>query len=111
MSDETQDIVQELYDWADIIDGVQGKANVVMLSSAVFVDAAAEITLLREERDDLQVLLRGRTAELQSENERLRTAGNALADAVVVWYAKALPRTATTRLSDALAAWQAGGPS
>jgi hypothetical protein len=82
MSEETQDIVQELHDWADIIDGafLQGKANVVMLSGAVFVDAAAEITLLREERDDLQVLLRGRTAELQSENERLRTAGTALAD-------------------------------
>ena len=37
-------------------------------------DAKAEIERLRMERDDLQVLLRGRTAEFQAEIERLRAA-------------------------------------
>lgn len=32
----------------------------------------AEVVRLRAERDDLEVLLRGRTAELQAEVERLR---------------------------------------
>jgi hypothetical protein len=36
-------------------------------------DAADEIERLRAERDDLHVLLRGRTAELQAEADRLRT--------------------------------------
>jgi hypothetical protein len=35
-------------------------------------DGAAEIERLRIERDDLQVLLKGRTAEFQAEIERLR---------------------------------------
>ena len=51
---------------------------------------------------------------LRAEVERLRAAGDALAEAVVrvrFDFAKALPRTATTRLNDALAAWQERGPS
>jgi hypothetical protein len=46
-------------------------------------DGAAEIERLRIERDDLQVLLKGRTAEFQAEIERLRAerdAERALAD-------------------------------
>ncbi len=41
-------------------------------------DAADEIERLRAERDDLQVLLRGRTAEFQAEIERLRQRGDKL---------------------------------
>lgn len=41
--------------------------------------AAEVIRRLRAENDDMQVLLRGRTAELQAEVKRLRAAGDALA--------------------------------
>ena len=56
-----------------------------------FAAARAEIERLRAERDDLQVLLKGRTAEFQAEIERLRAerdAERALADQL----AKALDR-------------------
>lgn len=43
--------------------------------------AADEIERLRAERDDLQVLLRGRTAEFQAEIERLREHVNLRTDA------------------------------
>lgn len=41
------DIVQELNDWAYIVDESQGKACVVMLSGVLFREAAAEIERLR----------------------------------------------------------------
>lgn len=41
------DIVKELKDWAFIVDGVQGKASVMMLSGEIFSEAADEIERLR----------------------------------------------------------------
>lgn len=41
------DIVKELEDWAEIVNGVQGKAVLMMLSGDVFEEAADEIRLLR----------------------------------------------------------------
>lgn len=45
--DEDDDIVSNLYAWADIIDGVQGVAVVMVLSGDVHREAAAEIVRLR----------------------------------------------------------------
>lgn len=53
VADDPDDIVQELRDWQYIIDGVQGQAAVMMLSGAVFGDAAAEIERLRAAGDAL----------------------------------------------------------
>lgn len=88
MSEELFDIVKELFDWADIIDKSQGRAEVVMLNGSVFVDAAGEIIILRseaeglrEERDDWQKACHKAWEELgrlTDEIERLRTAGDAL---------------------------------
>ena len=44
-----RDIVDELDDWAYIIDGVQGSAGVLMLSGDVHRQAAEEIKRLRAE--------------------------------------------------------------
>ena len=41
------DIVQELNDWADIIDGTKGNAHLIMLNSAIYREAAQEIQNLR----------------------------------------------------------------
>ena len=60
------------------------------------------IERLRAENDDLQVLLRGRTAELQDEVKRLRAAGDALAEAVDDTWWPAYP----CDFPDLLAAWQ-----
>lgn len=43
-----EDIVNELRDWAQIIEGVQGKAKLVMLSGEMFTEAANEIEKLRK---------------------------------------------------------------
>lgn len=44
---DDRDIVDELVDWAEIIDGAQGRAVVVLLSGDVHREAAAEIKRLR----------------------------------------------------------------
>ena len=64
---------------------------------------ADEIERLRAERDDMQVLLRGRTAELQAEVERLRAADDALAEAL-----RAMTRLAAPPDMDEWVAWQLG---
>jgi len=43
----TDDIVQELRDWAMITEEVQGKAVLSMLSGQIFTEAANEIERLR----------------------------------------------------------------
>lgn len=43
-----EDIVETLIDMADIVEGVAGRAYVVMLSGSVFRDAADMIRMLRE---------------------------------------------------------------
>ena len=48
-SDEEDDIVTELRDWATIVDGVQGKAMIAMLSGSIFAEAADEIEQLEAE--------------------------------------------------------------
>lgn len=108
MSEEPFDIVKELFDWADIIDKSQGRAEVVMLNGSVFVDAAGEIIILRseaeglrEERDDWQKACHKAWEELgrlTDEIERLCAAGDALADAAI--------RQQWSRLDVAVAAWQ-----
>lgn len=52
--------------------GGQHTAREVMSDIMAMENARAEIVRLRAENDDLQVLLRGRTAELQDEIKRLR---------------------------------------
>ena len=53
------DIVQELNDWADIIDGTKGNAHLVMLNSAIYREAAQEIQNLRTALTILQEQLIG----------------------------------------------------
>lgn len=53
-----QDIVEELLDWADIIDKSQGRASVIMLSGEVYRAAAEEILKLREASADLINMIR-----------------------------------------------------
>ncbi len=55
----------------DIVKRLRTSVGYRDLASALF-ESATEIERLRAERDDLQVLLRGRTAEFQTEIERLR---------------------------------------
>jgi hypothetical protein len=50
---DDEDIVQELRDWAFIANGVQGRANLVMLSGTIFSDAACEIETLRKHKAHL----------------------------------------------------------
>lgn len=50
----SNDIVQELFDWAFICNESQGKAHVVMLSGAVFEEAAEEIIKLRKTINQIQ---------------------------------------------------------
>lgn len=45
-----EDIVQELRAWAYIVNGVQGKATIMMLSGDIFAEAADEIERLRGEK-------------------------------------------------------------
>ena len=52
------DIVRELHDWASIIDGVQGKAYVFMLSGDVHQAAADEIERLRAELFEARLKIR-----------------------------------------------------
>ena len=52
------DIVKQLQDWAYIIDGIQGQAQLVMLSGIVFTEAAEEIQRLREYGDLLETAIR-----------------------------------------------------
>lgn len=49
--DETIDIVDELYDWAAIIDQSKGHAVVVMLSGDIFTRAAEAIEALRNQNE------------------------------------------------------------
>lgn len=89
MNEETLDIVEELHAWADIIDKSKGKAQVVMLTGEVFVDAAGEIIIQRGDnealREELQqakldhITTLGELQEAAAEIKRLRTAGDALA--------------------------------
>lgn len=44
-----ENIVTELRDWAHIIEGIKGKATMVMLSGELFTEAADEIERLRTE--------------------------------------------------------------
>lgn len=53
IADVPDDIVRELRDWECIIDGVQDKAVAMMLSGAVFGEAADEIARLRALCNDL----------------------------------------------------------
>lgn len=140
MNEEALDIVEELFAWADIIDKSKGKAQVVMLTGEVFVDAAGEIIIQRGDnealREELQqakldhITTLGELQEAAAENEWLRarlddervavrrlgvkvksltSAGDALADAVVVWYDVALPTltdSADKRVRDAHVGWQ-----
>lgn len=55
---EYKDIVEELLDWADIIDKSQGRASVIMLSGEVYRAAAEEILKLREASADLINMIR-----------------------------------------------------
>lgn len=80
MSDTALDIVEELHNWAHIVDGVQGKALVWMLNGSVFVDAAGEIINLR------------------AEIVRLQAAGDEMADAAI--------HQQWSRLDVAVAAWK-----
>lgn len=139
-NEETLDIVGELFAWADIIDKSKGKAQVVMLTGEVFVDAAGEIIIQRGDnealREELQqakldhITTLGELQEAAAENEWLRarldderaavrrlgvkvktltSAGDALSDAVLVWYIAALPtlpESADKRVRDAYSGWQ-----
>jgi hypothetical protein len=57
-----------------VADDIVTRLNVEIEAESwgLLVDARNEIERLRAECDDLQVLLRGRTAEFQAEIERLR---------------------------------------
>ncbi len=77
IADVPDDIVQELRDWECIIDGVQGKAVVMMLSGAVYATAADEI-------------------------ERLRAAGDALAEIICSWFEERVP----LEMLDPLTVWE-----
>lgn len=102
MNEETLDIVEELNAWADIIDKSKGKAQVVMLTGEVFVDAAAEIAMLRTlvrnlstqklehdtkvrkmQLDHLTTL--GELQEAAAENERLREQVRRASDRASEW--------------------------
>ena len=73
-------------------------------SWGLLVDARNEIERLRAECDDLQVLLRGRTAEFHAEIERLRAAGDELV-ASLTPVSFAGPHEAMNRLERAYLAW------
>lgn len=51
---DSSDIVEELHDWAFICNESQGKARVVMLSGAIFEEAAEEITKLKKTINQIQ---------------------------------------------------------
>lgn len=81
-NEETNDIVGDLFAWADIIDKSKGKAQVVMLTGEVFVDAAGVIIILRADNEALREELQqaklahlttlGELQEAAAENEWLR---------------------------------------
>jgi len=58
MSKDYEDIVEELYAWAEIIEKVQGKASLVMLSGSVYIEAAEEIMKIREAAADVIYMIR-----------------------------------------------------
>ena len=61
MSDDPQehvDIVDELNAWADLIDGLDDRAVITMLSGAVHRAAAVEIARLRDAGDALAAVMR-----------------------------------------------------
>ena len=54
---EADDLVEELRDWGDIVNGSKGSAVVVFLSGDVFHEAASEIERLRAEIKVLHMAL------------------------------------------------------
>lgn len=66
---EHQDIVEELLDWADIIDKSQGRASVIMLSGEVYRVAAEEILKLREASADLINMIRRSEKDFINDDE------------------------------------------
>jgi hypothetical protein len=75
VADDPDDIVQELKDWQYIIGEVQGKAVVMMLSGAVFGEAADDIERLESEVKRLR-------AEVDVTSRLLDRFSNALDDII-----------------------------
>lgn len=73
---EYEDIVEELLDWADIIDKSQGRASVIMLSGEVYRAAAEEILKLREASADLINMIRRSENDFIDDNEWDQTINN-----------------------------------
>lgn len=55
---EYEDIVEELLDWADIIERSQGKASLIILSGEVYRAAAEEIIKLRKAGTELANMIK-----------------------------------------------------
>jgi hypothetical protein len=61
-----QDIVEELNDWAYIVDSSQGSCLVTFLSGRIFQEAAEEIAKVRGERDGWQAEAAGIVQDLSN---------------------------------------------
>lgn len=57
MNDDLRPIETKLEDWAYIVDNVQGRATLIMLSGAIFQEAADEIKRLKAELEKCECRL------------------------------------------------------
>lgn len=73
---ECEDIVEELLDWADIVDKSYGRASVIMLSGEVYRAAAEEIIKLREAADNLIKMICRSENDFIDDNEWDQTINN-----------------------------------